>query len=88
MPSPPPSIIAGTAKAGVGSPDSVGTSNDSNAIRPSRPTATSDAVGAPLPQARLNLSVMEEAIAAGLGDLDESAVAIHLRRTAATGAAG
>jgi 3-hydroxyisobutyrate dehydrogenase/2-hydroxy-3-oxopropionate reductase len=36
-------------------------------------------VGAPLEQARLDLAVLERAIDEGLGDLDESAVAVHLR---------
>jgi 3-hydroxyisobutyrate dehydrogenase/2-hydroxy-3-oxopropionate reductase len=44
-------------------------------------------VGVPLEQAALNLALLDRAIDAGLGDLDESAVAVHLRdRAAASGA--
>ena len=38
-----------------------------------------DEVDAPLEQAALNKAVLERAVAAGLGDLDESAVAVYLR---------
>ena len=38
-----------------------------------------DEVGAPLEQAALNRDVLERAVAAGLGELDESAVAVYLR---------
>jgi 3-hydroxyisobutyrate dehydrogenase-like beta-hydroxyacid dehydrogenase len=38
-----------------------------------------DEVGAPMEQAALNRDVLERAVAAGLGDLDESAVAVYLR---------
>ena len=38
-----------------------------------------DEVGAPLEQAELNKDVLERAVAAGFGDLDESAVAAYLR---------
>jgi len=41
-------------------------------------------VDAPLEQAELNKDVLERAVAAGLGDLDESAVSEYLRREAAT----
>lgn len=37
------------------------------------------AVGSPMPQSALNLQVAEAAIAAGFGELDESAVAVYLR---------
>jgi 3-hydroxyisobutyrate dehydrogenase/2-hydroxy-3-oxopropionate reductase len=42
-----------------------------------------DEVAAPLEQAALNRDVLERAVDAGLGDLDESAVAEYLRRSAA-----
>jgi 3-hydroxyisobutyrate dehydrogenase/2-hydroxy-3-oxopropionate reductase len=45
-------------------------------------------VDAPLEQAALNKAVLERAVAAGLGDLDESAVAEYLRRVAARGPGG
>jgi 3-hydroxyisobutyrate dehydrogenase-like beta-hydroxyacid dehydrogenase len=41
-----------------------------------------DEVGAPLEQAELNKDVLERAVAAGLGELDESAVAVYLRDAA------
>jgi 3-hydroxyisobutyrate dehydrogenase-like beta-hydroxyacid dehydrogenase len=45
-------------------------------------------VEAPLEQAELNKDVLERAVRAGLGDLDESAVAEYLRREAKTQAGG
>jgi 3-hydroxyisobutyrate dehydrogenase-like beta-hydroxyacid dehydrogenase len=39
-------------------------------------------VGADLPQTRANLAVLDDAVAAGFGSADESAVAEHLRRAA------
>jgi 3-hydroxyisobutyrate dehydrogenase-like beta-hydroxyacid dehydrogenase len=45
-------------------------------------------VDAPLEQAELNKRVLERAVAAGLGDLDESAVAEYLRREAAADRGG
>lgn len=41
--------------------------------------ALAEGVGAELPQTRANLAVLEEAVAAGYGNADESAVAQHLR---------
>lgn len=42
--------------------------------------ALAEQVGADLPQTRTNLGVLDDAVAAGFGDDDESAVAAHLRR--------
>jgi 3-hydroxyisobutyrate dehydrogenase-like beta-hydroxyacid dehydrogenase len=42
--------------------------------------ALADAVGASLPQTRCNLDVLDRALDAGLGDRDESAVAVLLRQ--------
>jgi 3-hydroxyisobutyrate dehydrogenase-like beta-hydroxyacid dehydrogenase len=42
--------------------------------------ALAESVGAPLPQTTTNLAVLTEAVDAGLGSADESAVAEHLRR--------
>jgi 3-hydroxyisobutyrate dehydrogenase-like beta-hydroxyacid dehydrogenase len=44
--------------------------------------ALAEDVGADLPQTRANLAVLDEAVAAGFGDDDESAVAEHFRRRA------
>jgi 3-hydroxyisobutyrate dehydrogenase/2-hydroxy-3-oxopropionate reductase len=42
-------------------------------------TALGDRVGAPLVQARAGLDIVRDAIEAGMGDSDMSAIAIHLR---------
>jgi len=42
-------------------------------------------VGAELPQTRVNLAVLDEAVSAGFADDDESGVAQHLRRRAGSG---
>jgi 3-hydroxyisobutyrate dehydrogenase-like beta-hydroxyacid dehydrogenase len=47
--------------------------------------ALADQVGAPMPQGRLNRTVIEDAISAGFGDDDMSAVAQHLRASAVGG---
>jgi len=46
-------------------------------------TALADRLGAPMPQAKLNLQVIEEAVKAGLAEQDMAAIAVHLRTKAA-----
>jgi 3-hydroxyisobutyrate dehydrogenase-like beta-hydroxyacid dehydrogenase len=48
-------------------------------------TELADAVGAPMPQARLNRRLAQEAMAAGFGEEDVAIVAEYLRRAAAAG---
>ncbi len=43
-------------------------------------TALGERVGAPMRQANVELDIVRDAIAAGLGDRDLSAIAVHLRR--------
>jgi 3-hydroxyisobutyrate dehydrogenase-like beta-hydroxyacid dehydrogenase len=45
--------------------------------------ALAEQVGVPVPQAVVNHEVLKEAIAAGLGDHDMAAVAVHLRTSVA-----
>lgn len=45
--------------------------------------ALAEQVGVPVPQAVVNHEVLKEAIAAGLGDRDMAAVAVHLRTSVA-----
>jgi len=48
-------------------------------------TSLADRLGAPMPQAKLNLQVIEEAAKAGLAEQDMAAIAVPLRAKAAAG---